>query len=256
MVIPVTPAANHLLAALSPSALRAYAPHLELIELQKGTVLADAGVQPEFAYFPVDSVLLSLFLSSNGACTGTSLVGREGMLGVTLLLGGHAMPERSQVLYPGLAYRLPSNLLSLRHADDGETLRLLLQQVQSLIIQLSLIAACTRHHPVARRLSRFLLMSLDRLPTSTVPATQEIVAQILGVRRESVTEAINKLEHDGIVNCQRGRIVVLERSRLEESSCECYGLVQLGSRRLSSGMPEPLRPALHKARGDTNGAFH
>lgn len=256
MVNPVTPAANHLLGALPASALEVYAPHLELVELKKGTVLADCGVRPEFAYFPVDSVLLSLFLSSNGACTGISLVGCEGMLGVTLLLGGHAMPERSQVLYPGRAYRLPANLLDLRHAADREGLHVLLQQVQSLIIQLSLTAACTRHHSVAERLSRFLLMSLDRLPSNTVPATQEVIAQTLGVRRESVTDAINRLEDQGVVNCRRGYIAVLDRERLEASSCECYSLVQVESRKFLPGVPEPVQSAWHRPRGDTTTVIH
>jgi CRP-like cAMP-binding protein len=247
MVIPVAPAANHLLEALPTPALEAYMPHLELVELDKGIVLAEPGVHPEFAYFPVDSVLLSLFLTRNGACTGTSLVGREGMLGVTLLLGGHAMPERSQVLYPGRAYRLPANLLGTRHAVDPESLRILLQQVQSLIVQLSLIAACTRHHSIPERLSRFLLMSLDRLPSSTVPATQEVIAQILGVRRESVTEAINKLEQQGVVNCRRGCITVLDRARLEESSCECYSLVQVEGGKLTPALPEPFPSAWYDA---------
>ncbi len=256
MVTPITPAANQLLGALPAPAFEVYAPHLELVELEQGTVLAEPGVRPEFAYFPIDSVLLSLFLSRNGACTGISLVGREGMLGVTLLLGGHAMPERSQVLYPGRAYRLPADLLDLQHAADREGLRVLLQQVQSLIIQLSLIAACTRHHTLAQRLSRFLLMSLDRLPSSSVPATQELLAQILGVRRESVTDAINKLEQQGIVSCRRGCIVILERRRLEESSCECYGLALADGQKPTSGAPESFPPAWLDTPGDPFFVLH
>jgi CRP-like cAMP-binding protein len=224
MIVPIVPVDNHLLAALPAAKMLSILPFLELMQLSKGEVLAESGSPRAFGYFPVGAVLSTIYLSRDGNCTGTSMVGREGMLGATLILGGNTMPEQSQVLYPGHAYRLPASMLQFRSSKDQESLQVLLQFVHSLILQISQIAACTRHHGVAQRLSRFLLMSLDRLPSNTVPVTQETIAQILGVRRESVTEGIARLLHSHIVDCRRGYIVVLDRSRLEQSSCECYAM--------------------------------
>jgi CRP-like cAMP-binding protein len=223
---PHSPRQNHLLAALPvPECERLY-PHLELVPLPLGEVLYESGDQLQHVYFPILSIVSLLYVMADGASAEIAVVGNEGIIGIALFMGGETMPNRAVVQSAGHAYRLKGQLLKEEFNRAGELQHLLLRYTQALLTQMSQTAVCNRHHSVDQQLCRWLLLSLDRLPSNQLTMTQELIANMLGVRREGVTEAAGKLQSDGLINYSRGRITVLDRPRLEARACECYQVVK------------------------------
>src|SRR5207249_5269123 len=216
------PHQNHLLAALPPSDYERLASHLELIPMRLGDVLYEPGVRLRHVYFPTTSIVSLLYVMENGTSAEIAIVGNEGILGISLFMGGETTPSRAVVQSAGHAFRLRAQLLKDEFSRFGPMLRLLLRYTQALITQMSQTAVCNRHHSVDQQLCRWLLLSLDRLASNELAMTQELIANMLGVRREGVTEAAGKLQDAGLIRYNRGRITVLDRPRLEARSCECY----------------------------------
>ncbi len=217
---------NHLLAALPAAEIERLAVDLELVPLALGEVLYEPGGRQQHAYFPTNSILSLHYVMENGSSAEIAGVGNEGMLGVSLFMGGNSTPSRALVQTAGDAYRLPVRRLLEEFNRGGPLLRLLLRYSQALITQMAQTAACNRHHSVAQQLSRWLLLTLDRLPSHDLVMTQELIASMLGVRRESVTEAAGALKLDGVISYRRGHISVLDRAGLHEHVCECYAVVK------------------------------
>jgi CRP-like cAMP-binding protein len=229
---PHSPYQNHLLAALPlPESERLYA-YLELVPLRLGEILYESGDQLQHVYFPTRSIVSLLYVMADGASAEIAVVGNEGIIGIALFMGGETMPNRAVVQSAGHAYRLRGQLLKEEFNRAGELQHLLLRYTQALLTQMSQTAVCNRHHSVDQQLCRWLLLSLDRLPTNELVMTQELIANMLGVRREGVTEAAGKLQSAGLIHYSRGRITVIDRPRLEARACECYHVVKAEFNRL------------------------
>ena len=232
MAHPHSPNQNHLLAALPTAEFERLAGHLELVPLRLGEMLYEPDEQLQYAYFPTTSIVSLQYVTESGASAETAGVGNEGMVGISLFMGGNTTPSSAVVQTAGHAYRLGRRLLLEEFNRAGLMQHLLLRYTQGLITQMIQTAACNRHHTVEQQLCRWLLLTLDRIPSLELVVTQELVASMLGVRRESITEAIGKLQQAGFVRCRRGHIAVLDRSGLENHSCECYAVVKKELRRL------------------------
>lgn len=232
-----TPLENHLLAALPPDVWERLFPRMELMSLTVGRVLYESGDTLSHVYFPTDSIVSLLYVMENGASGEISMVGNEGVLGIALFMGGDSTPSRALVQSAGSAYRLPAQLLKNEFHRNSELQHLLLRYTQSLITQMAQTAVCNRHHTVDQQLCRWLLLSLDRLPGNKLNMTQELMANMLGVRREGVTDAAGKLQKRGVIEYSRGHITVVDRPALEKLSCECYAVVKKETDRLLPYMP-------------------
>ncbi|RSZ57361.1 Crp/Fnr family transcriptional regulator [Massilia atriviolacea] len=228
------PNQNHLLAALLDAEFDRLAPHLELIPLLLGDVLSESGDKLHHLYFPTSAIVSLHYLLENGASSEIAGVGNEGVLGVSIFMGGNSTPSRAVVQTRGHAYRLPAAILMDEFNRGGHVMRLLLRYTQALLTQMSQTAVCNRHHSVEQQLCRWLLLTLDRLPTNELTMTQELIANMLGVRREGVTEAAGRLQGYGYISYRRGHITVLDRAGLEQDVCECYAVVKKEFARLLS----------------------
>ena len=236
-----TPLQNHLLMALSSDVRDRLLPHIERIVLPLGKVLYESGDTLRHVYFPTDSIISLLYVMENGASAEIAVVGNEGIVGVSLFMGGESTPSRAVVQSAGTAYRLNGQRLKDEFDRHGELLVLLLRYTQALLTQMAQTAVCNRHHSIDQQLCRWLLLSLDRLPSNELTMTQELIANMLGVRREGVTDAAGKLQKLGVLEYSRGHIKVLDRHKLEELSCECYAVVKQESDRLLSYVPARAR---------------
>jgi CRP-like cAMP-binding protein len=242
MPTPHSPTQNHLLAALPPAEFARLSPDLELVPMPLGEALYESGGRLQHVYFPTTSIVSLLYVLENGASAEIAIVGNEGILGISLFMGGGTTPSRAVVQSAGYGYRLKAELLKQEFDRSGPVLHLLLRYTQALITQMSQTAVCNRHHAVEQQLCRWLLLSLDRLSTDSLTMTQELIANMLGVRREGVTEAAGNLQRQGLIRYSRGRIDVLDRAGLEETVCECYAVVKKEFDRLISDIPpgDPL----------------
>lgn len=220
------PHLNHLLNALLKVDYDRLFPNLELVELPLGKVLCESGGQLKHVYFPTTSIVSLLYVMEDGASAEIAVVGNEGILGVQILLGGDRTPGRAVVQSAGHGYRLKAQILKDEFNQAGPLQRLLLRYTQALITQMAQTAVCNRHHSVQQQLCRWLLLSIDRLSGDELNMTQELIANMLGVRREGVTEAAGALQHLGLIHYSRGHIKVLDRKGLEAKSCECYQVVK------------------------------
>ena len=227
-----SPQQNHILEALPPAERDRLFPHLTLITLPLGSVLYEAGDTQRYIYFPVDSIISLLYVLKDGASAEIAVVGNEGAIGVALFMGGETTTNRAIVQSAGSAYRLTRRRLKQEFERHGEMLHVLLRYTQALITQMAQTAVCNRHHSVDQQLCRWLLLSLDRLASNKLTMTQELIANMLGVRREGVTDAAGKLQKLGVIQYSRGKIVVLNRPRLESLCCECYDVVRRETDRL------------------------
>jgi CRP-like cAMP-binding protein len=223
---------NHLLAALSATELKRVQRHLEPVEMPLGDVVYESGRHLAHVYFPTTCIVSLLYVLENGASAEIAVVGNEGLVGVSLFMGGETTPSRAVVQSAGQAYRLPGQVLKDEFTRGGAMQHLMLRYTQSLITQMAQTAVCNRHHSVDQQLCRWLLLSIDRLPVPEIKMTQELIANMLGVRREGVTEAAGKLQKAGVIIYRRGHIKVLDRPRLEAMSCECYDVVRRETARL------------------------
>ena len=224
---------NHLLAALSPAERERLIPHLKLVPMPLGRVLYESGDVMRHVYFPTDCIVSLLYVMENGASAEISIVGNEGLIGIALFMGGETTPSRAIVQSAGYAYRLIGRELKEEFHRNGQMQLLLLRYTQALITQMAQTAVCNRHHSVDQQLCRWLLLSLDRLSSNKLTMTQELIANMLGVRREGVTEAAGKLQKLGVIRYSRGQITVLDREKMEQLCCECYEVVRKETDRLS-----------------------
>jgi CRP-like cAMP-binding protein len=247
MALPHSPNQNHLLSALPTAEFQLFSANLELVHMPLGDVLYEPGGQLQHAYFPTSSVISLYYVTESGASAETAGVGNEGVVGISLFMGGDTTSSSAVVQTAGHAYRLERRLLKREFDRAGLMKRLLLRYTQALITQTMQTAACNRHHSVEQQLSRWLLLTLDRGPERELVMTQELVASMLGVRREGITEAAGKLQSAGFIRYRRGHISVLERSGLETRACECYAVVKkelsrlLSDVRLRQGASSQLR---------------
>ena len=231
---PGNPNQNRLLAALPTAEFERLAPRLELVPLLLGEMLYEPGEQLEHAYFPVSAIVSLHYVMATGASASVAGVGSEGVVGISLFMGGESTPSSAVVQTAGHAYRLERRLLKQEFDRCGPMQRLLLRYTQALMAEMSQTAVCNRHHSVEQQLCRWLLVTLDRVPSGQIVMTQELVAGMLGVRREGITEAAGRLQHAGIIRNRRGHIAVLERAGLETRVCECYVVVKNEFSRLLS----------------------
>ena len=231
---PHDPRRNHLLAALPADEYARILPDLERVPLSLGDSLCESGVPARHAYFPTDAIVSLLYVTADGASAEIAVVGNEGVVGVSLFMGGDATTSRAVVQSAGHAYRVRPQLLKNEFFRAGPLQRLLLRYTQALLTQMAQTAVCNRHHTVDQQLCRWLLLSMDRLPSNQLTMTQELIANMLGVRREGVTEAAGKLQQAGLITYHRGHITVLDRAGLEARACECYGVVKTEVNRLLS----------------------
>jgi len=227
-----SPLDNHLLASLGREEQKRIFPNMHLVEMPLGKVLYESGDTLRHVYFPIDCIVSLLYVLENGASAEISVVGNEGLIGIALFMGGETTPSRAIVQSAGSAYRLDGQLLKDEFHRSSEVQLLLLRYTQSLITQMAQTAVCNRHHSLDQQLCRWLLLSLDRLSTSQLTMTQELIANMLGVRREGVTAAAGKLQKLGVIRYHRGEITVLDRPKLESICCECYAVVKKESDRL------------------------
>ncbi|MDP2869763.1 Crp/Fnr family transcriptional regulator [Methyloversatilis sp.] len=223
---PVIARTNELLAALPDAEWDRWLPNLEPVDMPLGKVLYEAGTRLSHVYFPVTAIVSLLYVMEDGASAEIAVVGKEGLVGVSLFMGGQSTTSRAVVQSAGEGYRLKSNLMMLEFNRAGPVLHLLLRYTQALITQMAQTAVCNRHHSLDQQLCRWLLLSLDRLPTNELVMTQELIANMLGVRREGVTEAAGRLQECGLISYRRGHITVLDRPGLEKRTCECYAVVK------------------------------
>jgi CRP-like cAMP-binding protein len=221
-----------LLAALPSADYERLLPHLTLVTLTLGEALYESGIQLRHVYYPTDSIVSLLYVMADGASAEIAVVGNEGVIGVSLFMGGETTPSRAVVQSAGHAYRLSGQLLKEEFTRAGVMQRLLLRYTQSLLTQMAQTAVCNRHHSLDQQLCRWLLLSLDRLASNELVMTQELIANMLGVRREGVTDAAGKLQKAGLIKYGRGRITVVDRVGLEARTCECYAVVKKESDRL------------------------
>jgi CRP-like cAMP-binding protein len=226
------PNQNHLLAALPTAEYERLVAHLALVPLPLGAVLYEPGQQLQHAYFPTTAIVSLHYVMESGASAETAGVGNEGVVGIALFMGGNTTPSSAVVKTAGHAYRLERRVLKEEFDRSGAMQRLLLRYTQALITQMTQTAACNRHHSVEQQLCRWLLSTLDRIPSRELVMTQELVASMLGVRREGITEAAGKLQDAGFIRYRRGHISVLKRSGLESHACECYAVVKEETDRL------------------------
>ncbi len=220
------PRSNHLLGAIPATEWGRFAPHLMPVSLDLGDVIYESGKEQPWVYFPIDSIISLLYVMKDGASAEIAIVGNEGLVGISLFMGGGTTPSRAVVQAAGNAYRMRAEFIRDEFALAGPVQQLFLRYTQALLTQMGQTAVCNRHHGVDQQLCRWLLMSLDRLPANEVAMTQELIANMLGVRREGVTDAAGKLQRAGVINYSRGRIKVLDRPRLEAMACECYDVVK------------------------------
>lgn len=232
---------NRLLAALSIDVMERLQPHLEQVSLPLGDVLYESGDAMRYVYFPIDSIVSLLYVMEDGASAEISVVGSEGLVGIALFMGGESTPSRAVVQVGGTAYRLLGQRLKAEFNRHSEFQVLLLRYTQALITQMAQTAVCNRHHSIDQQLCRWLLLSLDRLPDNHVSMTQELIANMLGVRREGVTEAAGKLQRQNVIQYSRGEIIVLDRQKLEAMTCECYEVVRRETERLLPFLAPPIR---------------
>jgi CRP-like cAMP-binding protein len=231
------PRENHILDALPAEERKRLFPHLTLVEMSLGMVLYESGDALRHIYFPTDSIVSLLYVLRDGASAEIAVVGNEGAIGVALFMGGETTPSRAIVQSAGFAYRLTGRRLKLEFERHGQMLHVLLRYTQSLITQMAQTAVCNRHHSLDQQLCRWLLLSLDRLRSNHLDMTQELIANMLGVRREGVTGAARKLQKLGVIRYRRGHISVLDRPKLETLSCECYAVVKQETDRLLAPQP-------------------
>ena len=228
------PNQNFLLAALLDAEFNRLSPHLELVSLKLGDVLAESGSKTAYLYFPTTAIISLHYLLENGGSSEIAGVGNEGVLGISLFMGGDTTPSRAVVQTGGFGYRIPSRILVEEFDRAGPVMRLFLRYTQALITQMSQTAVCNRHHTVEQQLCRWLLLTLDRLGPAELTMTQELISNMLGVRREGVTEAAGRLQANGFISYRRGHITVTNRSGLERNVCECYEVVKKEFSRLLS----------------------
>ena len=226
MSSPHSPKQNHLLDALPAADYARLLPHLELVPMPLGWAVYEAGGQMRYLYFPTTSIVSLLYVLENGASAEIAITGNEGLVGISLFMGGESTPSRAVVQSKGNGYRLRASVLKTEFALGGSLQYLSLRYTQALITQMAQTAVCNRHHTLDQQLCRWLLLSLDRLPGNELMMTQELISNMLGVRREGVTAAAGKLQADGLVKYSRGHIVVLDRPQLEKRVCECYAVVK------------------------------
>ncbi len=220
------PRQNCLLAAIPEEEYARLLPNLELVTMPLGDVLYESGSELHHVYFPTTAIVSLLYVMLDGASAEIAVVGKEGILGVALFMGGETMPNRAVVQSAGHAYRLKGQLLKQEFNRAGELQHLLLRYTQALLTQMAQTAVCNRHHSLDQQLCRWLLLSLERLPSNELVMTQELIGNMLGVRREGVTEAAGNLQKAGLIKYQRGHITVLDLAGLEARACECYGVVK------------------------------
>lgn len=240
MPIPHDTTQNHLLAAFPAAEYERIAASLELVPMPLGLVLSESGGKMHHVYFPTTCIVSLLYVLQDGSSAEIGVVGNEGIVGISLFMGGETTPSRAVVRCAGHGYRLPASTLQQEFNLGGAVMRLLLRYTQSLITQMTQTAVCNRHHSVEQQLCRALLLSLDRMGGSSLRMTQELIASMLGVRREGVTEAAGNLQRAGLIRYSRGHIEVLDRQGLERAVCECYSVVQAEYRRLMNDLPRPL----------------
>ena len=233
------PIKNHLLAALPDAEAQRWLPLLEPVDLPLGEVLYESGITLNHVYFPTTAIISLLYVMENGASAEIAVVGNEGVVGISLFMGGESTSGRAVVQSAGKGFRLKANLMKQEFNRAGSVLHLLLRYTQALITQMSQTAVCNRHHSLDQQLCRWLLLSLDRLAGNQLVMTQELIANMLGVRREGVTEGALKLQHAGLIQYARGHITVLDRPGLELRTCECYAVVKNEYNRL---LHAPLEP--------------
>jgi CRP-like cAMP-binding protein len=238
------PRQNHLLAALPAAEYERLLPHLELVPMPLGEVLYESGGLLQHVYFPTTAIISLHYVMEDGSSVEIAGVGNEGILGISLFMGGNTTPSRAIIHTAGHGYRLKARFMMEEFDRAGVMLRLMLRYTQALITQISQTAVCNRHHSLEQQLCRWLLLTLDRMPSNELVMTQELVASMLGVRREGVTEAAGKLQHAGIISYRRGHITVLDRAGLEAHVCECYKVVKKEVDRLLSDVRNPEGVAL------------
>lgn len=222
----LNPRQNHLLAVLPETEIERLFPYLEPVQLPLGHALYESGDRLSHVYFPTTAIVSLLYVMENGASAEIAVVGNEGVVGIALFMGGETMPNRAVVQSAGQGYRLKGHVLTQEFNRSGALQHLLLRYTLALLTQMAQTAVCNRHHSVDQQLCRWLLLSLDRLPSNELTMTQELIANMLGVRREGVTEAAGKLQKAGLIAYNRGQITVLDRPGLEARVCECYEVVK------------------------------
>jgi CRP-like cAMP-binding protein len=232
MLITHQPKDNHLLSVLSKPEWDRIAPHLVPLDMPLGEVVYESGVRLDHVYFPTTAIISLLYVMEDGASAEIAIVGNEGLVGIALFMGGETTPSRAVVQSAGHAYRLDARILKEEFYRAGPVQRLLLRYTQALITQMAQTAVCNRHHSIDQQLCRWLLLSIDRLPSNELKMTQELIANMLGVRRSGVTEAALKLQDSGLIRYSRGHIEVLDRRGLEARVCECYNVVRREFERL------------------------
>ncbi len=225
---------NRLLSSLSSASFQRLLPHLELVKMPLGWVLSESGGRHEYVYFPTTSIVSLLYVLEDGASAEIAAVGFDGLVGIPLIMGGDTTPSRAVVQSAGFGFRLSANIMKGEFMLGGEFQLLVLRYAQALITQTAQTAVCNRHHALEQQLCRWLLVSLDRLSTNEMVMTQELIANMLGVRREGVTTAAGRLQAAGLIHYSRGKITVLDRRGLEARACECYSVVKRESDRLFS----------------------
>lgn len=223
---PMDPLSNQLLASLPVEEWLRWLPQLEPVELALGQVIYESGSEQRYVYFPTSAIVSLLYVTENGSSAEIAVVGFEGIVGIALFLGGETSPSRGVVQSAGHGFRLKARVIKEEFNRSLPVMHLMLRYAQALIAQISQTAVCNRHHSVQQQLCRWLLMSLDRLPTAHLRMTQELISNMLGVRREGVTDNANKLQQAGLIRYSRGHIEVLDRPGLERIVCECYGVVK------------------------------
>jgi CRP-like cAMP-binding protein len=217
---------NYLLAALPEAEIRRWLPELELIEMPLGEVVYEPGDVLSHVYFPTTAIVSLLYVMENGDSAEIAVAGNDGLIGISLFMGGESTPSRAVVQSGGRAFRMKAQILKDEFDHHGPVVQLLLRYTQALITQMAQTAVCNRHHSLDQQLCRWLLLSLDRLPSDQLVMTQALISDMLGVRREGVTEAALKLQKAGVITYSRGRITVLDRTKLEKLTCECYRVVK------------------------------
>ena len=232
MVNQPDPRRNRLLAALPDSEWTRWLPQLEWVHMPLGQVLYESGSTLSHVYFPTTSIVSLLYVMEDGASAEIAVVGNEGIVGISLFMGGESTPSRALIQSAGQGFRLKADLMLQEFNRAGPVLHLLLRYTQALITQMSQTAVCNRHHSLDQQLCRWLLLSLDRLDSEELAMTQELIANMLGVRREGVTEAAGNLQQAGLIRYQRGHITVIDRAGLEQRTCECYAVVKKETDRL------------------------
>jgi CRP-like cAMP-binding protein len=227
-----SPDQNHLLATLPAEIFERIAPHLELVSMPLGEALYESGGQLHYVFFPTTAIVSLHYVMENGSSAEIAGVGNEGVVGISLFMGGNTTPSRATGCTGGHGYRLKARLMMEEFNRAGPMMRLMLRYTQALITQMSQTAVCNRHHSMEQQMSRWLLLTLDRLPSQELIMTQELIASMLGVRREGITETAGDLQRAGLISYRRGHITVIDRAGLEKRACECYDVVKKEFRRL------------------------